>query len=221
MGRAGRAIDRAVGVLLAGREDEDIQQYFRASASPAEEHVSAILEALAESDGLTARQIEEAMNLRAGQIEKVLKFLSIDSPAPVIKDGSEWRRTPLSYRMDHARIERLTQQRIVEWQEVQSYIDTQECLMTFLARALDDNGARSCGQCANCLGHPVVVVDYAHAGAVAAARYLKNAEFPLVCKKQVAAKAFKEYGFRGNLPERIQGEPGRILSRWATPAGGT
>ncbi|MGH8501962.1 MAG: RecQ family ATP-dependent DNA helicase [Gammaproteobacteria bacterium] len=214
VGRAGRAIDRAVGVLLAGREDEDIQQYFRAVAFPAEGHVSAILDALAESDGLTARQIEEAVNLRAGQIEKVLKFLSIDSPAPIIKDGSKWRRTAVSYRMDHARIERLTQQRIVEWQEVQSYINTQECLMTFLARALDDREARPCGKCANCLGHPVVGVDYAHAGAVAAARYLKHAELALVCKKQVAANAFKEYGFRGNLPERIQAESGRILSRW-------
>jgi ATP-dependent DNA helicase RecQ len=34
VGRAGRAIDRAVGVLLSGREDNDIHDYFRSSAFP-------------------------------------------------------------------------------------------------------------------------------------------------------------------------------------------
>jgi ATP-dependent DNA helicase RecQ len=151
VGRAGRAIDRAVGVLLSGREDADIHDYFRASAFPREQDVQAILDAAAESDGLTERQIQETVNLRGSQIEKVLKFLSVDSPAPMIKDGGRWRRTPVAYRMDSDRIERLTRQREVEWQEVQDYIDAPGCLMKFLAEALDDPNPRPCGQCARCL----------------------------------------------------------------------
>lgn len=58
VGRAGRAIDYAVGVLLAGREDEEIHDYFRNSAFPDENHVHTILSVLASSDGLTTRQIE-------------------------------------------------------------------------------------------------------------------------------------------------------------------
>jgi ATP-dependent DNA helicase RecQ len=115
VGRAGRAIDRAVGVLLSGREDADIHDYFRSSAFPREQDVQAILYAAAESDGLTERQIQEIVNLRGSQIEKALKFLSVDSPAPMIKDGGRWRRTPVAYRMDSDRIERLTRQREVEW----------------------------------------------------------------------------------------------------------
>jgi ATP-dependent DNA helicase RecQ len=57
-------------------------------------------------------------------------------------------------------------------------------------------------------------VDFDHDLAVAAALYLKHSELPLECKKQVAAGAFEQYGFRGNLPVELRAETGRILSRW-------
>ena len=118
------------------------------------------------------------------------------------------------YRMDHDHIMRLTQQREREWQEVQQYIDSQECLMVFLASALDDRQAAPCGKCASCLGHAVIPEVFAHQLAVDAARYLRHSELPFECKKQVAAGAFREYGFRGNLPETLRAQTGRILSRW-------
>ena len=154
VGRAGRAIDRAYGVLLAGLEDRDIHDYFRRTAFPDERDVTAILDVVAGSDGLTTAQIERAVNVRHGQIEKVLKFVSVESPAPVIKEQGRWLRTPVNFALDHDQIQRLTRQRIVEWQEVQAYIDSSACLMTELARALDDPTAQACGTCANCIGHP-------------------------------------------------------------------
>jgi ATP-dependent DNA helicase RecQ len=214
VGRAGRAIDYSIGVLMSGREDGEIQDYFRGSAFPDETHVNAILEALARSDGLTERHIEAAVNLRSGQIEKVLKFLSVQNPAPVLKDGSSWRRTPVAYHMDHEQIQRLTRQREEEWQEVQEYLDTRECLMEFLARTLDDPDPRPCGKCSRCLGRPVVSEVFGHRTAVAAALYLKHSELPLECKKQTATDAFPRYGFAYNLPANQRAETGRILSRW-------
>lgn len=214
VGRAGRAIDYAVGVLLSGREDQEIQEFFRASAFPDERHVNSIMDALAESDGLSDRQLEAEVNLRKGQIDKVLKFLSVENPSPVIKDGSRWRRTPVAYRLDHQHIQRLTQQRAGEWQEVQDYINSLDCLMLFLARSLDDEQAQPCGRCARCLGQPVIPEEFSHRLAVEAALYLKHAELPLECKKQVAGGAFQQYGFSGNLPANLRAETGRILSRW-------
>jgi len=214
VGRAGRAIDHAVGILLAGKEDKNIQEYFRRSAFPPAEHVNAILTALAESDGLTVRQIEERVNLRYGQIAKVLKFLSVENPAPLIKEGSKWKRTLIEYHMDHDRIQRLTLKREMEWEELQDYIDSQECLMMFLARALDDEDPCPCGKCAPCIGRPIVSERYSHALVVEAARFLKHAELPLNCNKQVAAGAFREYNFHGNLPAGLRTETGRILSQW-------
>ncbi len=214
VGRAGRAIDLAYGVLLAGAEDEDIHEYFRTKAFPAEDRVDAILELLAENDGLTERQIEESVNLRKGQIDKVLKFLSVESPAPLIKDSGRWRRTPVEYRLDHERIRRLTAQREQEWRETQAYIDSPGCLMKFLAKALDDKAPPDCGKCSRCLGRPVIPENFKHELAVAASQFLRVSDMPLECMKQVAAEAFPTYGLRGNLPTDLRAETGRILSRW-------
>jgi ATP-dependent DNA helicase RecQ len=174
----------------------------------------AILDALGASDGMTINQLEEAVNLRQGQIEQALKFLSVDSPAPVMKEGSRWQRTPVAYSMDHDRIRRLTEQREVEWQEVQDYIDEQGCLMQFLGNALDDDYSQPCGICASCLGRPIVEPIFSRSRAVESGRFLRCSETPLECKRQVAKDAFLEYGFRGNLAKDLRAGTGRILSRW-------
>ena len=214
VGRAGRGIDHAVGILMAGNEDDDIQEYFRTSAFPQEHWVRSILDALEANDGLTTRELEKEVNLRRRQIEKVLKLIGVDSPAPVIKDGSKWLRTPVPFQMDHERIHWLTQQRKAEWEEVQSYIDHTGCLMEFLARALDDADPQPCGRCASCLGRSVVGTTFSRDAAVEAGRFLRHAEFDFRCNIQVAASAFAEYDFSGNLPNALRAETGRILSRW-------
>ena len=214
VGRAGRAIESAVGTMLAGNEDHEIHDYFRRTAFPPEPDVTAILNALEESEGMSIVELQGHVNLRKGQIEKVLKVLGVENPAPVIKLGSKWQRTTVHFEMDHDRIERLTNQREIEWQEIQDYIDTDECLMAYLQRALDDPNVSDCGRCANCLGRPVVDEDVAHRLEVEATRFLRKSEFSFKPKKQVAAGAFPEYGFTGNLGPELQASEGRILSRW-------
>jgi len=214
VGRAGRAIDHAFGVLLSGREDEDIHEFFRDRAFPDEDNLLRILRVLEESDGLTLNQLQTQLNLTYGQIEQVLKYLNVESPAPVVKVGSQWRRTPVLFQMDHEKIARLTGQREAEWLEVLQYVEASECLMGYLRRILNDPQSEPCGKCANCLGEPVVSPVINHNMAVKAAYYLKHAEIPLVTKKQVAPGAFIQYGFRGNLPLELRAETGRILSRW-------
>ncbi len=214
VGRAGRGIESALGVLMSGAEDQDIHAFFRKSAFPAEAQINEILQVLEQSDGLAIRSIEEQTNLRHGQIEKVLKLLSVENPAPVIKEGSRWRRTPVHYRMDHARIAHLTQQREQEWAEVQVYLVDSLCKMTFLRRALDDNDPTPCGKCAACLNQPVVDVPIDPILAHQASAFLKQAEMVIAPKAQVAANAFIEYGFQGNLPHNLRAQEGRVLSRW-------
>lgn len=221
VGRAGRGIDQSFGILLSGQEDSQIHDYFRRTAFPSETQVNALLAALAESDGLTIRNLEEQLNLRNGQIEKVLKYLSVENPAPVIKHGTLWQRTPVPFRMDHARSQRLTQQREQEWAEVQAYLQTQGCLMAFLRDALDDPAAEPCGKCANCLGEALVSAVIEQPLASAASRFLRQSEFPFQPKIQVAVNAFPEYGFRGNLPPALRASEGRILSRWGDAGWGS
>lgn len=214
VGRAGRAIDYAVGLLLAGAEDDDIQAWFRRTAFPDERDVSSILEALDETDGLSASGIQQKLNMRPGQIEAALKFLAVQNPAPLIKEGTAWYRTAVDWQMDHEHIRRLTQQREGEWEELQEYIDHSGCLMEFLARRLDDPDPRPCGRCANCLGEALVSPDVEHDTAVRAARFLRHSEFTMEPKKWFAPDGFPEYGWRGRIPEEFRATPGRILSRW-------
>ena len=138
----------------------------------------------------------------------------MDNPAPITKDGGRWRRTPVAYRMDHERIRRLTRQRETEWREVQSYIEEQACLMAFLARALDDPDPRPCGKCASCVGRPIVAPTFSRPRAIAATRFLRQADMPLESKKRVRNGLLPEYGFSGNLAGKLAAETGRILSRW-------
>ncbi len=214
VGRAGRGIGRALGIMLTGVEDADIHAYFRRSAFPDEASVAAVLEALEAADGLTVRQLEERLNLRYGKIQHVLKVLSVDNPAPLIKDGSHWRRTAAPWSPDRDRIQRLQAQREMEWQQVQDYADESGCLMEFLARALDDPEPGPCGKCAGCLGRPIVPPTISGATVIEANRFLRRSEVPLESRRQVAADAFPEYGFRGNLPATLRAETGRILARW-------
>ena len=214
VGRAGRGIERALGILMSGAEDAEIHEYFRNAAFPKEQWVTAVLDALEASDGLSVRELEASLNLRYGQIEKVLKVLSVDNPAPIAKDGAKWRRTPVAYRMDHDRIQRLTLQRETEWREVQSYIDEHGCLMAFLAGALDDPDPHPCGRCASCRGSPVLEPTYSRERVVAATRFLRQADVALEGRQRVRKGLLPEYGFSGKLTGALDAGTGRILSRW-------
>lgn len=214
VGRAGRGMEDALGILLSGAEDQRIHGFFRRSAFPTEEQVDEILGFLDDSDGLTIRAIEERSNLRTGVITKVLKLLSAENPAPVIKDGSKWFRTPVPYAMDQDRINHLTTQREQEWSEVQTYIGTHSCKMVYLREALDDEDLTPCGRCQSCLGEPLVDVDLSESEVRTAAQFLRHSEAPIKPKTQVASNAFIEYGFRGNIAPDHRAQVGRVLSRW-------
>ena len=214
VGRAGRAIDRALGLMMAGREDEDIHQFFRSSAFPDESRVNNILTTLEGGDGFTVTELQAEANLTHCQIEQVLKYLGVENPAPVIRQGYKWFRTPVPYRMDHDRIRRLTQKREFEWQEVQGYVDTEECLMAYLGRALDDPHAVRCGKCANCIGRPVVPVELDPELTRRALLFLKQSEFDIEPRVRIPKGAFVHYALSGNLTVQLRAEPGRALSRW-------
>lgn len=214
VGRAGRGIESAIGILLSGMEDDDIHQFFRKSAFPSEQQVRQIIDRLEQSDGLTQRQLEEITNLRYGQIEKVLKLLSVENPAPIIKMDSQWRRTLVPFVMDNERIQHLTLQREMEWQEVQRYLQTNQCLMNFLRNALDDEIDEPCGRCAVCVNQAIISTQVNMCLTQQALVFLKQAESPIMPKIQVAANAFEKYGFKGNLPANLKAQEGRVLSRW-------
>lgn len=228
VGRAGRAIPNAFGVVLPRPEDAVIHQFFRNTAFPPQHQIIAILSALqAAQNGLTMREIESAVNLRHSQIEKVLKILVVEPRSPVTKVDSTWYRSLNPYQLNQERIEHLTQQREDEWSEMQTYLSNQRCLMQFLAEALDDAAAKPCGRCAVCLGKEILPSSVEPLTLIAAQKFLSHSEMPFDLNKHWDISALPQYKeefgawFKNqNIPALVRGEEGRVLSRWGEPGWG-
>lgn len=218
VGRAGRAVDEAYGVLLCGEEDDNIADYFIRSAFPPQEHVSAILGALDQADGLSVPAMQRELNLRQGQIDKTLKFLTVESPSPVTKMGSKWHVTAAAadYRVDQDYVDAITAIRREEQAQMQAYMTHQSCLMQFLAQALDDPNPQACGRCKNCDPALLLPEGYNDVLANRAALFLKRSYQPIdPRKKWPAANVFAHYQFgNANIPAELQAAEGRALSLW-------
>lgn len=139
VGRAGRALEAARCVLLSGEEDTEITGYFIRSAFPTRNEVEQVLAALEAGDeGLTQNQIEKKVNVSSGRIQKTLQLLSLESPPPIVRQGSAWQLTAASLSDDFwDRAERLTDLRRKEQAEMQEYVQCSSGHMAFLIRALD------------------------------------------------------------------------------------
>ncbi len=216
VGRAGRALDEAYGILLSGQEDIEITEYFIRTAFPPQAHINEVLGALnLADDGLSVPMMQKEMNLSQGQINKTLKFLAVESPPPVTKNGSKWYATPVVYELDRENIDKLCELRREEQQEMLDYMQEGGCLMQYLARALDDPHAEPCGKCAGCLGEPLLPATVQMDQANAAALFLKRSHVTISPRKRWEPGANGQYGFKGYIGADLLAEEGRALSLWA------
>lgn len=221
VGRAGRGIPNAYGIMLSGKEDDTIHEFFRRSAFPTQARIDAILNKLAENDGgLSVPQLNGRLNFRKGQIEHALKFMSVERPSPVIKVGSKWRRTPVAYQLDQEKARFLTRQRYEEWNKVIEYLRYEGCLMSYLQEQLDDPTSGPCGRCANCQGSLHFPDRVDQVIGQEAASFLRHIDFPLTLRKQFPPGAVVN-GLSKKIPENLRGEEGRIMSRWRDAGWGT
>jgi ATP-dependent DNA helicase RecQ len=151
VGRAGRAVDSADVVLLAGSEDEAIWRYFASLAFPPEEQVRRVLTELEQSDRpLSTQALEVRVELRRARLELMLKVLDVDGAVQRVKGG--WLATGQPWAYDTERHERIAAARSEEQQAMRGYQTSQDCRMMFLRRCLDDPEAVACGRCDRCVG---------------------------------------------------------------------
>jgi ATP-dependent DNA helicase RecQ len=218
VGRAGRAVDEAYGILLHGEEDERITNFFIKNAFPPQKHIDAILKVLDETDGgLSVPALEGKVNIPYKKIEDALKYLSVESPAPVTKIKSKWNVTAAaeSYRVNQDYIEAISSIRLREQAQMADYMEHRGCLMEFLGRALDDPTAKPCGKCAGCNGGPLLSPEYDHNLANRAAIFLRRSYQPLnPRKKWPSGGALPSYDFTGLIGDDLRAEEGRALCLW-------
>jgi ATP-dependent DNA helicase RecQ len=222
VGRAGRAISQAYGILLSGNEDQEITNYFIQSAFPPESHIQEILTTLDQAeDGLLVTQLEEKLNLSKGQIQKVLKMLSVEAPSPVSKVDSRWYSTPINYKVDRDKVTQLTKIRKDEQARMLDYINTNSCLMMFLAGELDDNTTTACGRCSVCLAQALIPETYSLEKAQDAISFLRRSGHTIEPRKRWPACGLPSYSWKGNIPLTSQAESGRALSLWGDAGWGS
>jgi len=216
VGRAGRALPQAYGILLAGEEDEEIVEYFIKTAFPKEEHVSIILKKLEEADdGLSILMIEELTNLSKAQIENVFKIISVETPSPVVKNDSRYCATATAYTINKAKIERLTSLRHAEWKRINEYLVSRSCLMMFLQRDLGDLEAKPCGKCSVCLGKALILEKPSDSLVAEARQFLYTNQHVISPRLQWPARlTFSQEGWHGRIPDNLRATPGRALSSW-------
>ncbi len=213
VGRAGRAIDEAYGVLMSGAEDDEIAAYFIRTAFPSLAEVTGVLGALeAAHIPLNMNRLKSAVNIRHSKLKAVLRFLELESPSPVAHEGTAYVRTPVRWTMPVERIERITQLRRREQSRMNAYMDARGCLMQFLAEELNDPEAAPCGKCANCTGEHVGAA-YAADLAEEAARFLESLSLSFDLKKQWPQGSTFE-GKRGRIATEFRGMEGRALCKW-------
>ncbi len=145
----------------------------------------------------------------------------MENPSPVAKDGNTWRRTQVKFKFDRDRIQRLLQQREIGWNEIQDYIHTQDCRMAFLQRALNDTSESICMRCDNCLGHPLIQLEYTRKMILEVREFLQKLEFSIKPRKRIPPDALPVYGFSGDLTQDLQASEGKVLSCWADSGWGT
>jgi ATP-dependent DNA helicase RecQ len=206
IGRAGRALDRAEVVLLAGEEDDAIAEYFIDTAFPSEKELRDVLAALEGVEQASTAKIEQLLNQPKGGIERVLKILEVDGA--VVHDDSGYSRTPKPWSLDTKRVGAVTETRQRERERMAELTCTQDCLMAFIRAELDDPTDERCGRCANCAG-PFAPTTVDEAIVNDATRFLRRAYRPIEPRKQWPAGIVAES--RRIAPEHRLLE-GRVLS---------
>ncbi len=154
IGRAGRGIDRASIILMHGSEDKDIQQYFIETAFPKPQYIQQVVDLLARQGEMTRNQLLHALNVKKSTLDKILSHLELEDI--IAKQGRFFLLIGEKRSPDYVRWQHVTRQRYVELEEMQNYIQHQECLMRFISRTLDDSKPpQPCGKCQNCRGRRI------------------------------------------------------------------
>ncbi|WP_295759775.1 DEAD/DEAH box helicase [Undibacterium sp.] len=218
VGRAGRAIEQARGVALAVRNQGDINTHFIESAFPKPQEVTDVMGALdaAGDAGLTVSGLQEVINLSKGRIEKTLTALSIESPAPIVKDNSVWRvtGTPVADSFRET-ANRVTDLRRGEHAQMKEYMALTTGHMEFLVAALD--GDPSTLEEPRSPPLPTAV----DASLIAQAdRYMKDTSMPIKARRKWPDGGLKGYGLKGPIKEHLRAQDGFALSMYGTAGWG-
>lgn len=212
VGRAGRALESAYGVLLSGDEEEGITDWFIRSGFPTRQEVDDVLGALNEApEGLSIPDLMTCVNMSKGRIEKTITALSLESPAPIAKQGTKWQLTAAELGDGFwARADRLTKLRRAELQQMQEYVSRPFGQhMGFLIDALDGDSSTVSPP-----SLPPLSEDVDQLLVREAEEFLCRTSLPIEPRKKWPVGGMPQYGIHTASTIPYQAQPGKALCVW-------
>lgn len=219
VGRAGRALRSAYGVLLSGDEEEGITDWFIRSAFPTRQEVDDVLGALNEApEGLSIPELMTCVNMSKGRIEKTITALSLESPAPIAKQNTKWQLTAAELVEGFwARADRLTKLRRAELQQMQEYVARPFGQhMGFLINALDGDSSTVSPPSLPALSEEVDDLLIREAE-----EFLCRTSLPIEPRKKWPAGGMPQYGIHTASTIPYQAQPGKALCVWGDAGWGS
>jgi ATP-dependent DNA helicase RecQ len=201
VGRAGRGVAHAEGVLLPSDADERIWDYFATASIPDPQTAAKVLACLegagtSTGAGRSLLEIEAETGVRRGRLEALLKILAVEGV--VAKDGTAWASTGVPYVHDSAKWSALAQVRQQEAGIMRQYAHGQGCLMAYLQTALDDPSPAPCGRCSVCTGQlPYPGLTPSQDNLIAARDFLRGMDVDIEPRKRWPAGVGRKGAIRG------------------------
>lgn len=216
IGRAGREVDDALTILLCGKEDDEIQEYFIRSAFPEPKEMRAVLSLIETEGEMSLQDVCQRLNSPQRRIEQCLKHLRIERALG--RDGWNYFRTANPWSPDTRRAEHITAVRHEELGAMQRYTKATGCLMEIIVRELDDPHAATCGRCANCRGEELVPSHVDRSSTADAVEFLKRNELVIEPRRRWPMGVVQ--GSSGPISEERRNAQGRALCMYRDPGWG-
>ncbi|MGI8484295.1 MAG: RecQ family ATP-dependent DNA helicase [Thermomicrobiales bacterium] len=218
VGRAGRGAEGAIGILMAGPEDQEIHEQFRARSLPTVDERAWVVAALREIEPAPISRLIPLVNMPEARINHTLRFLSVQSSPLVSVENDTWTSNPVVWDTTSGRKrDALIDTRRQEWDALQRFRQTtSECQMRALLRGVHDSTTtQRCGRCANCLGKPLVPTEIDDALHAEAERFLRRPDpVPIFPRIRIPSGGLPMYGLAGTIPTAMLAQEGRALTRW-------
>ncbi len=212
VGRAGRALDTAYGVLLSGDEESEITDWFIKSAFPTRGEVASVIAVLeAASSGLSIPGILSRVNISKGRVDKTIDLLALESPAPIAKVDTKWQLTAAKLSETFwQRAERLTALRRDEQRQMQEYVDLPFGEhMGFLIEALDGDSSVVLPP-----GLPQLSRSVDPNLVQEAVTFLRRTSIPIEPRKKWPDGGMPYFNVKGFIAQVHQSQSGKALCVW-------
>jgi len=210
VGRAGRCIDKAFAILLCGKEDDEINEYFINSAFPTEDLMETVIETVMEHPGIRKSEFERYVDMKEKRIDQCIKYLLVSGD--IYKDEGKYYKTPKMWNPDLQKSKEITEIRYNELAQMNEFIRIDQCYMKYIAEKLDDTSACECGRCSKCLGKEIISSIVSSEEIARAQQFIRD-DFNIIEPRKKWPGGIR-VDDRNLMAKEYQCEVGRVLSNY-------